>query len=109
MAATTGMILCPVDHPIVSAALVAQLIEQFDSSGKAIVLPTYKGRRGHPVIFRASLYQNCSQRPPKSARGKSSGRTRTTCCEVPTEEEGVILNMNDPETLERALGTSGQP
>ena len=24
--------------------------------------------------------------------------------EVPTEEEGVVLNLNDPETLRRALG-----
>ena len=25
-------------------------------------------------------------------------------CEVPTEEEGVVLNIDDPATLERALG-----
>ena len=55
--ATEGMILCPVDHPIVSAELVAKLIAEFDFSGKAIVLPTFQGRRGHPAIFRASLYQ----------------------------------------------------
>src|SRR5580704_5165614 len=38
---TDGLILCPVDHPIVSAKLVARLIEEFDASGKSIVLPTY--------------------------------------------------------------------
>ena len=26
----------------------------------------------------------------------------------PTEEEGVILNINDPATLERALGRADQ-
>ena len=48
---TGGIILCPVDHPMVSAELVARLIEEFDASGKSIVLPTYRGRRGHPRDF----------------------------------------------------------
>jgi hypothetical protein len=26
--------------------------------------------------------------------------------EVPTDEEGVVLNLNDPEALRRALGNS---
>ena len=34
---TEGMILCPVDHPIISTALVAQLIDAFDSSSKPAV------------------------------------------------------------------------
>jgi hypothetical protein len=28
--------------------------------------------------------------------------------EVPTEEEGVVLNLNDPETLKKAMG-GGSP
>ena len=54
---TDGMILCPVDHPIVTAELIARMIEKFDASGKSIVLPMYRGRRGHPLIFRATLYE----------------------------------------------------
>src|SRR5271168_2135023 len=53
---TEGLILCPVDRPLISAALVANLIAAFDSSRKLIALPTFRGRRGHPVIFHRSLY-----------------------------------------------------
>src|ERR1700728_2049937 len=53
---TDGMILCPVDHPLVSASLVSDLVQRFDEDKKAIVVPTYKGRRGHPVIFSSALY-----------------------------------------------------
>ena len=62
---TEGLILCPVDHPLVSTNLVSRLIEGFDSSGKAVVLPTYKGRRGHPVIFRATLYDELLDAAPE--------------------------------------------
>jgi molybdenum cofactor cytidylyltransferase len=103
--ATAGIILCPVDHPIGSAALVAQIIAEFDSSGKAIVLPTYHGRRGHPVIFRASLY------PELLAASADIGARQVVWAhanelrEAATDEEGVVLNINDAATLDRALRT----
>jgi molybdenum cofactor cytidylyltransferase len=102
-AGTEGMILCPVDHPLVSASLVARLIEEFDSSGKLVVLPTYQGRRGHPLIFRASLYDELLQASPTVGARQAVWAHQEEVLEVATEEEGIILNLNDPETLRKAL------
>jgi molybdenum cofactor cytidylyltransferase len=98
-----GMILCPVDHPMVSAALVARLIGEFDASGKAIVIPTYQQRRGHPLIFRASLYPELVAASPEVGARQVVWAHADEISEVSTEEEGVILNINDSATLERAL------
>jgi CTP:molybdopterin cytidylyltransferase MocA len=101
---TDGMILCPVDHPLVSARLVSDLIEQFYSSGKSIVLPAYNGRRGHPVIFSSALYEELLTAPSdKGARAVVWAHTAEVL-EVPTGEEGVILNINDPDMLRHAIG-----
>lgn len=105
---TEGLLLCPVDHPLISAALVAQLIEQFDGSGKAIVLPTFHGRRGHPVIFRASLYPELLAASPAVGARQVVWAHASDVLEVPTEEEGVIINLNDPAALERALGNASR-
>jgi molybdenum cofactor cytidylyltransferase len=105
--ATEGMILCPVDHPIVSAELVAKLIAEFDSSGKAIVVPTCQGRRGHPAIFRANLYRELLDASPEVGARQVVWAHANDIREVVTEEEGVVLNINDPATLERALGSEG--
>ena len=102
-AGTDGMILCPVDHPLVSANLVAHLIEQFDSTGKLVVLPTYKGRRGHPLIFRASLYDELLEASATVGARQVVWAHRDEVLEVATDEEGIILNLNDPETLRKAL------
>lgn len=99
---TEGLILCPVDHPLVSAALVARLIEAYDASGKLIILPTYRGRRGHPVIFRAALYPELLAAAPEVGARQVVWAHAADVAEVPTEEEGVVLNLNDPETLKRA-------
>jgi molybdenum cofactor cytidylyltransferase len=100
---TEGMILCPVDHPLVSAELVAKLIREFGASGKAVVLPTYHGRRGHPLIFRASLYEELLAASPEVGARQVVWAHENELIEVPTEEEGVVLNLNDPVTLEKAL------
>src|SRR5579863_1795686 len=34
---TEGILLCPVDHPLVSTHVVAQLINAFDAGGKKII------------------------------------------------------------------------
>jgi molybdenum cofactor cytidylyltransferase len=100
---TDGMILCPVDHPIVTAKLVARLIGEFDSSGKSIVLPIYRGRRGHPLIFRAALYDELLAASAEVGARQVVWSHEAETCAVPTDEEGVVLNINDPIMLERAL------
>jgi molybdenum cofactor cytidylyltransferase len=104
---TDGMILCPVDHPIVSAELVARLIQEFDASGKSIALPTYHGRRGHPLIFRAKLYEELLAASAEVGARQVVWAHENDTCHVPTEEEGVVLNINDPAALERALRGTG--
>jgi len=96
---TDGMVLCPVDHPLVSARLVSDLVERFYAENKAIVVPTYDSRRGHPAIFSSSLYSELLAAPlDKGARAVVWSHA-VDVLEVPTDEEGVVLNINDPQML----------
>jgi molybdenum cofactor cytidylyltransferase len=99
-----GIILCPVDHPLVSARLVDELVERFYEDKKAIVLPTYKGRRGHPVIFSSELFGELLAAPADKGARAIVWTHAADVLEIRTDEEGVVLNINDPETLKRAVG-----
>lgn len=99
-----GMVLCPVDHPLVSARLVSELIERFYEDRNAIVLPTYKGRRGHPAIFSNSLFGELLAAPADKGARAVVWAHAGDILEVPTDEEGIVLNLNDPDMLKRALG-----
>ena len=101
---TDGIVLCPVDHPLVSARLVGELVKRFYEGKKAIVLPTHGGRRGHPVIFSRALFGELLSAPAGMGARAVVWAHAANVLEVPTDEEGVILNLNDPETLKRALG-----
>jgi molybdenum cofactor cytidylyltransferase len=99
---TDGILLCLIDHPLISSALVQDLIEQFYKTKKPVVLPVYEGRRGHPVIFSASLYDELLRAPLETGARAVVWAHSAEIEEVRTNEEGCVLNLNDPETLNRA-------
>ena len=104
---TAGLLLCPVDHPLISSQLVSRLIAEFDSDRKLIVVPTHQGRRGHPVIFHASLYAELLDASPNVGARQVVWAHPDAIAEIETDEAGVILNLNDPETMRKALGDLG--
>src|SRR5260370_29977113 len=101
---TDGLLLCLIDHPLITAALVNDLIEQFYAARTKIVLPVYHGRRGHPVIFPAALYDELLRAPKDKGARAVVWAHAADVLEVPTNEEGCVLNLNDPETMHRATG-----
>ena len=101
---TDGFLLFLVDHPFISARLVDQLVAEFYRSEKPIVLPAFQGKRGHPVIFARRLYEELLAAPLDKGARTVVWAHAGEVLEVPTEEEGVVLNLNDPENLRRALG-----
>lgn len=96
---TVGMLLCPVDHPLVSASLVGSLIDAFLASPAPVVVPTYQGRRGHPVIFSAGVYDELLTASMEQGARAVVWAHKSEVSEVPTTEEGCVLNLNDPNAL----------
>jgi molybdenum cofactor cytidylyltransferase len=97
-----GVMLFLVDHPLVSSQLVSALIRRFYESGKAIVLPTFQGHRGHPVIFARRLFAELLAADLTKGAREVVWAHADDVLETPTEEEGVVMNLNDPEALRRA-------
>ena len=94
--ATDGIVLCPVDHPLVSASLVGDLIGQFYSEGKAIVLPTTGGAAATPSFSQALCSVNCSQPLRKRARARLSGPTPPTFSKSPRMKKAWSSTLTTP-------------
>jgi molybdenum cofactor cytidylyltransferase len=102
---TDGVILFLIDHPLISSGLVAELVESFYANGKSIVLPVYEGRRGHPVIFSSVLYQELMNAPLETGARSVVWARAGEVQIVQTNEEGCVLNLNDPDTMQKAFRT----
>ena len=56
--AAQAVIMWPVDHPFVLLSSVLALVDAFKRTRAPIVLPVFEGRRGHPVLFARSVWQD---------------------------------------------------
>jgi molybdenum cofactor cytidylyltransferase len=100
-AGTDGMLLCLIDHPLISAALVTGLVEQFYDTRAPVVLPVFEGQRGHPVIFSVAVYEELLNAPAQFGARSVVWAHRHQISEYVTAEEGCVLNLNDPTTFEK--------
>jgi molybdenum cofactor cytidylyltransferase len=101
---TSGLMLCPVDHPLISGGNVAALIDAFEAAPKHIIVPLFEGKRGHPVVFPARFYTELLGASPDVGARQVLWAHKAEVIEVPTENEGVVLNLDDSEAYRNALG-----
>ncbi len=101
-----GALVCLVDHPCIERETVRLLLDRFYQSSKRIVIPTFHGRRGHPVLFAASLFGELLAAPLAEGARAVVHKIPGYVLEVPTEDEGVILDVDDPETYRRIASAS---
>ena len=99
-----GVMFCPVDRPLISQALVVDLLQAFWKSKKKIILPKYNGHRGHPVIFSSELFEALRTASPDTGAREVVHNHSDEVYEMETAEQGVIMNIDTPEDYQRLLG-----
>lgn len=97
-----GIVVLPVDHPTVAASTVRILIDAAEAADAPIVVPRCGHRRGHPVVFRAGVFEELMDPElPEGARTVVR-RHPERVLEVEVDDEGVLRDIDDPDTY-RAL------
>jgi molybdenum cofactor cytidylyltransferase len=103
-AETEAAVVMPVDFPLVDSAVVAALIAAFHRLHPPIVVPVYRDKHGHPVLFARAVFADLLADPlPEGARTvvhAHAGRL----VEVPVDEAGVLLDVNTPSDYRRVVG-----
>ena len=100
----TGVLIALADQPFIPTAVINTLIERFTAGDKGIVLPVYRGQRGHPVILSRTYEPELL-----ALRGDAGGREIVRnhpedCLEVDVDVRGVVMDIDVPEDYERSRG-----
>lgn len=99
-----GVLLCPVDHPKVDSALIDRLIERFEETGRPVVLPVQEGRRGHPVLFSRSVFDELVAAPDSVGARQVVWDHADEVLEVVTEQSGANVDVDTPEEYRKLVG-----
>ncbi|SNB62971.1 molybdopterin molybdochelatase /molybdenum cofactor cytidylyltransferase [Arboricoccus pini] len=93
------------DMPLVTESLLERLIAAFDvKAGHTIVVPTYAGQRGNPILLgRRHFNEILTISGDVGARNLIAAHPEAVI-ELPTEDNGTLLDIDTPEALDELIG-----
>jgi CTP:molybdopterin cytidylyltransferase MocA len=103
-AGADGVMVMPVDVPLISTGAVASLLRAAESSKGQIVRAAYQGRHGHPVLFKRSVFEELRAADPATGARAVVRATPSRVVDVEVADAGVTLDIDTPEDYLRAFG-----
>jgi molybdenum cofactor cytidylyltransferase len=95
---TDRVLLVLADYPTLDAGVIRRLVQARKSTEEhSIVMPTYQGRRGHPVLFDWGHVASIRAFPPDSGINVYLREKRRETLELPMDSEEILRDMDTPE------------
>jgi len=95
----SGAFLFLVDHPVVEQATIEAII--MNLAPNRIVLPTFEGRRGHPVLFSSEVLEEILALPSTEGANIVVRKDPARIVEVPVRSPGILVDIDTPEQFEK--------
>lgn len=99
-----GVVLCLVDHPVISADPVQKLIQRFRLSGKPVVIPQLNGKHGHPVLLGREVLSQIAALRAEQGADIVIHRYRPQTEFIEVTDPGILIDVDDPESYVRLAG-----
>jgi nicotine blue oxidoreductase len=98
-----GLVVLPVDHPLVRPETVATLLSQARAREAALTLPVHAGERGHPSIFGRVLFPELSDPALEGGARTVAHRHLADAVLVDVDDSGVRTDIDTPEIYRAVL------
>lgn len=96
-----AVVLAPADSPGITAELVAQLIVQAGNAPQFILIPTYQGKRGHPIVMPWNLALKSRALPGGVGLNALVALHADEIVELEVAEPGTLDDLDTPEDYQR--------
>jgi molybdenum cofactor cytidylyltransferase len=104
---TEAAVVCLGDMPKVAAGEIDRLIAAFNPvEGRAICVPTRRGKRGNPVLLASRLFQELANVSGDIGARDLIAAHPELVAEVEMEGDGILLDIDTPQALARLAGTA---
>jgi molybdenum cofactor cytidylyltransferase len=91
------------DQPLVTAHIYNKLIEAALTSTKGIIVPTFEGRRGNPILISTGYRKDLLKQTGDIGGRELMKENPSDVLEVPVDSEAVLVNINTKEEYEKRL------
>ena len=101
--AVTEVMVWPVDQPLIRSETVSALIECRDQERKALTIPVYQHRKGHPVIYNKDAMEAAVRLQAHQTGKDLQSLFAMNISLVEVEDPGVVIDIDTPEDYNRYI------
>ena len=101
---TDGILVHLVDHPYLKSNMVNEMIDRFYTSRKLIVVPSFRGRRGHPVLFSRDLFPDLLEAPLGRGAKAVVHAHRAETLVISTGDQSILVDIDTREKYRHYVG-----
>jgi len=96
-----GVIVCLGDMPLISGRHLDRLIAAFNPlEGRAIIVPTRRGKRGNPVLWSKRFFAQMTELAGDVGAKHLIGEHADLVAEVEMDDDAVLVDIDTPEALD---------
>ncbi len=95
-AGSSALILHPVDHPLVRSRTLISLVESHRRIPHCIVIPRFREKKGHPVLFPRRFYSDLKQAPLEQGARSVVHENLASTLHLPVEDPGILQDVDTP-------------
>jgi molybdenum cofactor cytidylyltransferase len=95
--------LALVDQPQLGITPVHRVLTAFNQTDKGLVIPTWKGKRGHPIILAARYRQDVLALGPDQGLNLVTRGHPDDTLELPMSDDDILRDMDYQEEYEAEL------
>jgi broad specificity phosphatase PhoE/CTP:molybdopterin cytidylyltransferase MocA len=100
---TDGLLLFPVDVPLVPPHVIEDIISAWKASPRSFVAPCYRGKKGHPLLIPAQYAREILAHDGTDGLKAITDRYDDRLIRLETMEEAVVMDMNTQESYAELL------
>ncbi len=104
-----GFLLAFADQPAVSPATVQQLVAAFNAKKPPLAIPTFLGKRGHPVVFSEQLLPAIAALSPVDTLRSVVHQYLPQALLVAVDDSSILDDLDTPDDFARALANLRAP
>lgn len=91
------VLVAPADLPALRPATVAELLWRRAAAGAPLAVPTFLGKRGHPLAIAPDLLPEIDTLDPSIGLKELLERHAAAVLEVPVDDPGAVRDVDTPE------------
>ena len=98
-----AVLVFPGDQPMIPPTVINKVIHAYINSGKGIVIPTFKKKRGHPLLIDRRYFEEVEKLEEHEGLRALAGKFIEDVLEVETGKNGILKDIDTREEYEEII------